>query len=81
MNENPQLVSEWDKTVPQSDAVDHRKVTFHNRYVVTLVADPYTPKGADGKLPAIAGASHTDLYDRSEIIPFDRIAEFFAAHL
>lgn len=54
MNENLQLVSEWDKTFPQSDAVDHRKVTFHNRYGVTLAADLYTPKGADGKLPAIA---------------------------
>ncbi|MDY5934031.1 MAG: alpha/beta hydrolase, partial [Oscillospiraceae bacterium] len=39
---------------PKSDQVDHRKVTFHNRYGITLAADLYTPKGAEGKLPAIA---------------------------
>ena len=48
------LTQEWDKTFPQSDQVDHRKVTFHNRYGITLAADLYQPKGADGKLPAIA---------------------------
>ena len=48
------LTQEWDKTFPQSDKVDHRKVTFHNRYGITLAADLYQPKGADGKLPAIA---------------------------
>ena len=48
------LTQEWDKTFPQSDRVDHRKVTFHNRYGITLAADLYQPKGADGKLPAIA---------------------------
>ena len=39
---------------PKSDKVDHKKVTFHNRYGITLAADMYTPKGAEGKLPAIA---------------------------
>ena len=48
------LTQEWDKTFPQSDKVDHRKVTFHNRYGITLAADLYQPKGADGRLPAIA---------------------------
>ena len=48
------LVQEWDKTFPESDKVDHQKVTFHNRYGITLVADMYTPKNASGKLPAIA---------------------------
>ena len=48
------LTQEWDKVFPQSDKVDHRKVTFHNRYGITLAADLYTPKGAEGKLPAIA---------------------------
>lgn len=48
------LTQEWDKVFPQSDKVDHRKVTFVNRYGVTLAADMYTPKGAQGKLPAIA---------------------------
>ena len=48
------LTQEWDKTFPQSDKVDHRKVTFHNRYGITLAADLYQPKGADSRLPAIA---------------------------
>ena len=48
------LTQEWDKTFPKSDLVEHAKVTFHNRYGITLVADMYVPKGAEGKLPAIA---------------------------
>ena len=48
------LTQEWDKVFPKSDKVDHKKVTFHNRYGVTLAADMYTPRGAEGKLPAIA---------------------------
>ena len=48
------LVTEWDKTFPKSDKVDHRKVTFVNRYGITLAADMYVPKNAEGKLPAIA---------------------------
>lgn len=48
------FVQEWDKIFPQSDKVNHRKVTFHNRYGITLVADLYTPKHVEGRLPAIA---------------------------
>ena len=48
------LVREWDKTFPKSDDVEHRKVTFHNRYGITLAADMYTPKNAVGKSAAIA---------------------------
>ena len=48
------LVQEWDKVFPKSDKVDHKKVTFVNRYGITLAADMYIPKGATGKLPAIA---------------------------
>lgn len=48
------LTQEWDKVFSKSDKVDHRKVTFYNRYGITLAADLYTPKGAEGKLPAIA---------------------------
>lgn len=48
------LTQEWDKVFPKSDKVDHRKVTFRNRYGITLAADLYTPKGTEGKLPAIA---------------------------
>jgi len=49
-----ELAQDWDKVFPKSDKVDHRKVTFVNRYGVTLAADMYVPKGAAGKLPAIA---------------------------
>lgn len=48
------MVQEWDKTFPQSDKADHSKVTFHNRYGITLAADLYRPKNAEGKLAAIA---------------------------
>ncbi len=48
------LTDEWDKTFPKSDKVDHSKVTFVNRYGITLAADLYKPKGVAGKLPAIA---------------------------
>ena len=52
--EKLELTSEWDKVFPQSDKVNHSKVTFHNRYGITLVADLYVPKQATGKLAAIA---------------------------
>ena len=52
--EELKLTSEWDKTFPKSDKVDHSKVTFVNRYGITLAADMYVPKNAEGKLPAIA---------------------------
>ena len=48
------LTQEWDKVFPKSDKVDHKKVTIHNRYGITLAADMYTPRGTEGKLPAIA---------------------------
>lgn len=48
------LTQEWDKVFPKSEKVDHKKVTFHNRYGITLAADMYTPRGTEGKLPAIA---------------------------
>ena len=54
MMEKLNLTQKWDKVFPKSEKVDHRKVTFHNRYGITLAADLYTPKGAEGKLPAIA---------------------------
>ena len=52
--EELKLTQEWDKTFPKSDKVDHCKVTFVNRYGITLAADMYVPKKAEGKLPAIA---------------------------
>lgn len=52
--QNLQLTQEWEKIFPQSDKVDHSKVTFHNRYGITLAADLYVPKNASGKLAAIA---------------------------
>ncbi len=52
--ENLKLEMEWDKTFPKSENVNHKKVTFHNRYGITLAADMYLPKNAEGKLAAIA---------------------------
>ena len=48
------VTQEWDKTFPKSEKVNHQKVTFHNRYGIELVGDLYTPKSAQGRLPAIA---------------------------
>ena len=60
------LVSEWDKTFPKSKSVNHKKVTFVNRYGITLAADMYTPKNEQKKFPALAvcgpfGAGKTPL--------------------
>ena len=54
MNTTLTLTQEWDKVFPQSDKVDHSKVTFRNRYGIELAADMYTPRGASDPLPAIA---------------------------
>lgn len=54
MAEMMELTKEWDKTFPQSEKVNHRKVIFHNRYGITLAADLYEPKKAKGQLAAIA---------------------------
>ena len=48
------LEKSWDKVFPKSDKVNHKKVTFHNRYGITLAADLYEPKDYSGKIPAIA---------------------------
>lgn len=48
------LTNEWDKTFEKSEKINHRKITFHNRYGITLAADLYEPKEYEGKLPAIA---------------------------
>ena len=52
--ETLELTGEWDKIFPRSETVDHEKVTFHNRYGITLAADLYRPVGESGKLAAIA---------------------------
>lgn len=52
--ENLTLVQEWDKTFPQSEKVNHSKVSFLNRYGITLAADLYVPKNVNTPLPAIA---------------------------
>ena len=54
MKEELNLLEEWDKTFPKSEKVNHKKVTFHNRFGITLAADMYTPKNVEGKLPAIS---------------------------
>ena len=48
------LTNEWDKTFPKSEKAEHKKVTFNNRYGITLAADMYIPKDVNGKLSAIA---------------------------
>ena len=48
------ITDTWDKVFPKDDRVEHRKVTFRNRFGITLAADLYTPRGAEGPLPAIA---------------------------
>ncbi len=52
--EELKLTQEWDKVFPKSEKVDHKKVTFVNHFGITLAADMYTPKNAEGRLPAIA---------------------------
>lgn len=92
--EELKLVSEWDKTFPKSDKVDHSKVTFINRYGITLAADMYVPKNAEGKLPAVAvsgpfGAVKeqcSGLYAQTHgggknAIPFDKIESFYREYL
>lgn len=54
MDQTLTLSKEWDKVFPKSQKVNHSKVTFHNRYGITLAADMYAPQNAGGKLPAIA---------------------------
>lgn len=54
MNDTLNITKKWDKVFAKSEKVNHHKVTFHNRYGITLVADLYEPKQAEGKLPAIA---------------------------
>jgi fermentation-respiration switch protein FrsA (DUF1100 family) len=53
--ENEQIITqEWDKVFPKSNQVNHRKVTFRNRFGITLVADLYEPQNGKDKFPAIA---------------------------
>lgn len=54
--ENLKLEKNWDKVFPKSEKVNHQKITFVNRYGITLAADMYTPKNISGKIPAIAVA-------------------------
>ena len=55
-NRKLELTEEWDKVFPKNDKVKHSKITFHNRYGITLAADLYEPKDVSGRLPAIAVA-------------------------
>lgn len=48
------LTTEWDKTFPKDERVNHSEITFVNRYGITLAADMFVPKKVSGKLPAIA---------------------------
>ena len=51
VEEKLNLCKEWDKTFPQNQNVEHEKVTFHNRYGITLVADMYKPKMQNANCP------------------------------
>ena len=65
------LTQEWDKTFPKSNKVDHKKVTFINHFGITLAADIYVPKNAEGKLPAIYSG-------KKAFINFDLMCEMLA---
>lgn len=54
--EELKLTKEWDKKFPKSEKVNHRKVTFQNRFGITLAADLYEPDGIEGRCAAIAVA-------------------------
>ena len=56
MEKRLNLTEEWDKTFPKSEKVDHAKVTFHNRYGITLAAALYVPRTVESKFPAFAGS-------------------------
>ena len=65
--ENLKLVESWDKTFPKSDKVDHKKVTFVNRYGITLAADMYKPKESKEKFAAVAVCGpFGDVYKRQK---------------
>lgn len=68
MEEQLHLTQEWDKTFPQNSSVEHRMVK----------GNAYT---ANKELYLIPGAVHTDLYDRMDIIPFDKMESFFRQYL
>ena len=54
MKENLNLTKDWDKVFPKSDKIDHKKITFPNRFGITIAADLYKPKNKKGPFPAIA---------------------------
>lgn len=62
------LETKWDKTFPKSEKVNHKKVTFHNRYGIELVADLYEPKNYEGKLAAIAVCGPFGAVTASQVI-------------
>lgn len=68
IDEKLNMTQEWNKVFPQSGKTDHRKVTFHNRYGITLAADLYAPKDAAGPFGAVK--------ERSSGLYAQRIAEY-----
>ena len=56
MTQNLKLTDEWDKIFKLSDKVNHKKITFHNRFGITLAADLYEPKGKTSP-PALFASS------------------------
>lgn len=56
MNTKLKITHDWDKVFPKSEIVEHQKVTFNNRYGITIVADLYKPVNKEGERPAVAVA-------------------------
>lgn len=80
MNKTLNMTQKWDKTFPKSEKVNHRKVTFHNRYGITLAADLYEPKNAFGKLAAIADYKNGSYALGGGVVdPLPEDAPFFVA--
>ena len=80
----------WDKVFPKSEKVSHEKVTFVNRFGITLVADLYKPLAepfivtrGNKQLYIVPNATHCDLYDGGEgnYIPFEYLAQFYKENL
>lgn len=83
--EKLKLTKVWDKVFEKSNLVDTKKVTFYNRYGITLAADMYWPKNASGKLPAIAVCGPFGAVKEQssglDVIPFDKIEKFIRKYI
>lgn len=65
-------LEKWDKTFPQDDRVEHKKVSFYTRFGTRLIGNLYCPKGVSGDLPAIAGFAARSEQSRNRLRDFMR---------